>query len=483
MPKISWKSTALTATGPALPVFAICGRPNVGKSTLFNRIVGRRRAIVGDEPGITRDRLYAEGEWRGRHFRLVDTGGIVPEDKDFIPAEVFRQARVALDEAAAIILVVDAQTELAAPDLELARLLRRTGKPLFLAVNKIDDAKHESLLEDFRRLGITDLYPVSAEHGRGVDDLLDAILETLKLEATEPSTAEDAETAEIIGEEEPLPASPREIRVAIIGKPNVGKSTLLNRLIGADRAIVSPIPGTTRDAVDEMVERDGQTFRFVDTAGIRRKGKTKLMAEKLSVVMARKHLEAADIALLVIDAQEGVNALDANIAGYAHESGRSVIIVVNKWDLVAGRPRAQKHHKPGENRAMDPALYEITVRDALKFLAYAPVLFVSASTGRNVGKVFDEVVHVAAERRKRVSTGEMNRFLSKVDFERASVPLRSRVRILYMTQAGVAPPTFVLFTDRKVKLHFSYQRYIENQIRRAFGFVGTPIWIKNKARG
>jgi GTP-binding protein len=460
----------------------------VGKSTLFNRIVGRRRAIVGDEPGITRDRLYADGEWRGRHFRLVDTGGILPEDKDFIPAEIFRQARVALDESAAIILVVDAQTELAAPDLELARLLRRTGKPLFLAVNKIDDAKHESLLEDFRRLGITDLYPVSAEHGRGVDDLLDAILETLKLEADKPLTAEnaentDAEGAEGIRDADILPTSPREIRVAIIGKPNVGKSTLLNRLIGADRAIVSPIPGTTRDAVDEMVERDGQTFRFVDTAGIRRKGKTKLMAEKLSVVMARKHLEAADIALLVIDAQEGVNALDANIAGYAHESGRSVIIVVNKWDLVAGRPRAQKHHRPGESRAMDPALYEVTVRDALKFLAYAPVLFVSASTGRNVDKVFDEVVHVAAERRKRVSTGEVNRFLSKVDFERASVPLRSRVRILYMTQAGVAPPTFVLFTDRKVKLHFSYQRYIENQIRRAFGFVGTPIWIKNKARG
>jgi GTP-binding protein len=483
LPKISWKSTATAAAGPTLPTFAICGRPNVGKSTLFNRIVGRRRAIVGDEPGITRDRLYAVGEWRGRHFRLVDTGGIVPEDKDFIPAEIFRQARVALDESAAIILVVDAQTELAAPDLELARLLRRTGKPLFLAVNKIDDAKHEGLLEDFRRLGITDLYPVSAEHGRGVDDLLDAILETLKLEAAEPSTAEDAESAEITGEEEALATSPREIRVAIIGKPNVGKSTLLNRLIGADRAIVSPIPGTTRDAVDEIVERDGQVFRFVDTAGIRRKGKTKLMAEKLSVVMARKHLEAADIALLVIDAQEGVNALDANIAGYAHESGRSVIIVVNKWDLVAGRPLPQKHHRPGESRAMDPALYEITVRDALKFLAYAPVLFVSASTGRNVDKVFNEVVHVAAERRKRVSTGEMNRFLSKIDFERASVPLRSRVRILYMTQAGVAPPTFVLFTDRKVKLHFSYQRYIENQIRRAFGFVGTPIWIKNKARG
>jgi GTP-binding protein len=380
-------------------------------------------------------------------------------------------------------MVVDGRTELAAPDLELARLLQRAGKPLFLAVNKVDSEKQEGLVDEFHRLGIARIFPISAEHGRGVDDLLDAIVEALQLEGSEPLTTEDTKGTEGGGELEAIPVSSREIRVAVIGKPNVGKSTLLNRLTGADRAIVSPIPGTTRDAVDEVVERAGQQFRFIDTAGIRRKGKTKLMAEKLSVVMARKHLEAADIALLVIDAQEGVNALDANIAGYAHESGRSVIIVVNKWDLVAGRPRAQKHHRPGESRAMDPALYEVTVRDALKFLAYAPVLFVSACTGRNVDKVFDEVVHVAAERRKRVSTGEMNRFLSKVDFERASVPLRSRVRILYMTQAGVAPPTFVLFTDRKVKLHFSYQRYIENQIRRAFGFVGTPIWIKNRARG
>src|SRR3989442_15405896 len=291
----------------SIPTLAIVGRPNVGKSTLFNRIVGSRRAIVGDESGITRDRLYGEGEWRGRQLRLVDTGGIIPDEKDFIPAEVFRQARVALEEAAAIVMVVDGRTELAASDLELARLLRRTGKPLFLAINKIDTEKQQALANEFHRLGIRELFPISAEHGRGVDDLLDAVLPVLP--SQEKLTTEGTEDESV-----------SEIKVAIIGHPNVGKSTLLNRLTGSERAIVSPVPGTTRDAVDEVVERDGQRFRFIDTAGIRRKGKTHLMAEKLSVVMARKHLEAADIALLVIDATEGVSQLDAAIAGYAHES-------------------------------------------------------------------------------------------------------------------------------------------------------------------
>jgi GTP-binding protein len=278
----------------------------------------------------------------------------------------------------------------------------------------------------------------------------------------------------------------------------VGKSTLLNALTSSERAIVSPIPGTTRDAVDELVLRDEEKYRFIDTAGIRRKGKTQLMAEKLSVVMARKHLEAADIALLVVDASEGVTALDANIAGYAHESGRSVIIVVNKWDLVSGaqaeakplagasrqsRFRVEKARRSGKDgsRPMDRKLYEEEVRDQLKFLSYAPVVFVSASTGRNVDKIFDLVTQVAAERRKRISTADMNRFLAAVDFERASVPVSKRVKIYYMTQAGVSPPKFVLFTDRAVKLHFAYERLLENQIRRAFGFMGTPIWIKVRA--
>jgi GTPase len=459
-----------------VPLLAIVGRPNVGKSTLFNRLVGSRRAIVGDEPGITRDRLYGEGEWRGRRLRLVDTGGIIPNEKEFIPLEILRQARVALDEAAAVVMVVDGRTELVAPDLELARLLIKTGKPLFLAINKVDTEKQQALANEFHRLGIRELFPISAEHGRGVDDLLDAVIEAL------PS--EGRITTE--GMEEGIAS---EIKVAIIGHPNVGKSTLLNRLIGAERAIVSPVPGTTRDAVDEVVERDGRRFRFSDTAGIRRKGKTRLMAEKLSVVMARKHLEAADIALLVIDATEGVSQLDAAIAGYAHESGRSVIIVVNKWDLWsnAGALAREKNARTGASaphRQMpgNRAAYEQRLRYALKFLNYAPVLFISAANGRGTDKILPLLDKVAKERRKRIPTAEMNRFLKHVDFDRASVPASKRVRIYYMTQAAVAPPTFILFTDRKVRLHFSYQRFLENQIRRAFGFLGTPIWIKNRAR-
>jgi GTP-binding protein len=467
----------------AIPIIAIVGRPNVGKSTLFNRIVGSRRAIVGDEPGITRDRLYGDAEWNSSRFRVVDTGGILPEEKDLIPAEIFRQARVALDEAAAIIMVVDGRSELAGPDLELVRLLRKANRPLFLAVNKVDSEKQSDLVGDFHRLGVEQMFPISAEHARGVDDLLDAVVETLP----KALTTEDTESTE---EQALTPDARRltpEVKVAIIGHPNVGKSTLLNCLTASDRAIVSPIPGTTRDAVDEVIDRDGQRFRFIDTAGIRRKGKTHLMAEKLSVVMARKHLEAADIALLVIDATDGVSQLDAAIAGYAHESGRSVIIVVNKWDLMIsgqpkkGRPtkseRMRETKKPGDRDA-----FEDRLRYELKFLNYAPVVFISAQTGRGTDKIFSLLQEVAAERRKRVSTSEMNRFLEHVDFERASVPMRQRVKILYMTQASVAPPTFVLFTNRGVKLHFAYQRFLENQIRHAFGFMGTPIWIKNRAR-
>ncbi|HTC49303.1 MAG TPA: ribosome biogenesis GTPase Der [Candidatus Aquilonibacter sp.] len=494
MSRPTYNSTNTTAEAQAgIPTVAIVGRPNVGKSTLFNRIVGARRAIVGDEPGITRDRLYGNAEWLGRRFRVIDTGGILPEEKDFIPSEIFRQARVAFEEAAAIVMVVDGRSELAAPDMELVRLLRKTGRPLFLAVNKADSEKQISMIDDFHRLGIEQIFAISAEHGRGIDDLLDAVLEALpesKKVATEG--AENAEDAN--GDQEHLPVegateaeNEHEVKVAIIGHPNVGKSTLLNRLTNSDRAIVSPIPGTTRDAVDEIVERNGKHFRFIDTAGIRRKGKTHLMAEKLSVVMARKHLEGADIALLVIDATEGVSQLDAAIAGYAHESGRSMIIVVNKWDLVTSG--AQKSGRPSKamrmresKRPEDREAYEERLRYDLKFLSYAPVVFISAHTGKGVEKIFPLLEKVAIERRKRISTSAMNRFIETVDFERASVPMRSRVKILYMTQASVAPPTFVLFTNRAVKLHFAYQRFLENQIRAAFGFIGSPIWIKNRAR-
>jgi GTPase len=473
---------------PVAGTLAIVGRPNVGKSTLFNRLVGSRRAIVGDEPGITRDRLYGEAEWLGRKLRVIDTGGIIPDEKEIIPAEIFHQARVALHEADAIVMVVDGRTELAAPDIDLVRLLMRTGKPLLLAVNKIDTLQMEPYAEEFRKLGIWEVLPISAENGNGVTELLEQALSVMPA-AVEPSPAEQPQVPprEMTSDEE----APRETKVAIIGRPNVGKSTLLNALTGTPRAIVSPVAGTTRDAVDELVQRDGRSYRFIDTAGIRRKGKTELMADKLSVVMARKHLEAADVALILIDATEGVTAGDATIAGYAHESGRSVIIVINKWDLVstpasatpalAGGPAKKTARSDGKPPA-ERAVYEEQVRRHLKFLSYAPVLFVSATTGHNIDKLFSTLELVASERRKRIGTGEMNRFLSRIDFERASVPVAKRVKILYMTQAAVSPPTFILFTDRAVKLHFSYQRFLENQIRAAFGFVGTPIWIKNRAR-
>ena len=490
MTRINRKSMTDITVG--LPTIAIVGRPNVGKSTLFNRLVGSRRAIVGDEPGITRDRLYGETNWRGHDLRIVDTGGIIPEDKELIQSEIFRQAKVAFEEADAIVMVVDGRTELAAPDIELARLLIRSGKPVFLAVNKVDSDKQEGLADDFHRLGVRNIFPVSAEHGRGIDDLLDAILGKLNSKAAkveEPSSANDQEPTTNDDEPPPIDDQPltTEVKVAIIGHPNVGKSTLLNQLTGTSRSIVSPIPGTTRDAIDEVVEHGEQKFRFIDTAGIRRKGKTHLMAEKLSVVMSRKHLEAADIALLVVDATEGVSALDATIAGYAHESGRSVIIIVNKWDLVTSgekKPISQSRAAriQQSKRPTDRADYERRLRYSLKFLNYAPVLFVSAATGRGVDKIWPTLVEVAAERRKRIPTGEMNRFLKEIDFDRASVPASKRVKIYYLTQAAVSPPTFVLFTDRPVKLHFSYERFLENQIRNAFGFVGSPIWIKNRAR-
>jgi GTPase len=370
--------------------------------------------------------------------------------------------------------------------------------------------------ENFRRLGFRNVVPISAEHGSGMGDLLDAVFEVLPEpkeiieepevmltgmdEALEDETGPDysvspAASLVIEGEAEDKAEAPKrprmlrshgeydskETKIAIIGRPNVGKSTLLNALTGKQRAIVSPIAGTTRDAVDEVVERDGHNFRFVDTAGIRRKGKTKLMAEKLSVIMARKHLEAADVSLLIIDAAEGVAALDANIGGYAHESGRSVIIVVNKWDLMTRTGKDGMRLFDGKPPA-DQKQYEQDVRDKLKYLDYAPLLFISAADGKNIESVFKKVELVARERRKRVTTGQMNKFLEKVDFQKASVPMNKRVRIYYMTQAAVAPPTFVLFTDKDIKMHFSFERFLGNQIRENFGFIGSPIWFKIKAR-
>ncbi len=473
-----------------LPSVVIVGRPNVGKSTIFNRLTSSRRSIVTDEPGITRDRIYGTATWQGRTFEVVDTGGIVPDDKAAIPREILRQAQVAIEDASQLLLVVDVRAGLTPLDSELARLLRRTGKPLAILANKVDTQMQESLAAPFYAIS-NDVFPVSAEHGYGFDTLLEAI--TSRLGAAGPAQ-----------EEAPAPETQdKQVNVAIIGRPNVGKSTMLNRLSGVDRAIVSDIPGTTRDAVDTVVQHGGRTYRFVDTAGIRRKGKTNLVAEKMSVMMARRHLEQADVALLIVDASLGVTANDANIAGYAEESGRSVIIVMNKWDLAleaaaekaarelehqgkkphVAESRTRKHTSVVRKKAVtgrvDPAQlvedYEKIVRTRFKFLDYAPIVFVSAKTGERTEKLFDLIDRVADARRRRISTGELNRWLENVDLDRGTSPAARRVKIYYVTQAAASPPTFILFTNQSKRLHFSYERFLENLLRKSFDFTGTPI--------
>ncbi len=426
-----------------LPVVVIVGRPNVGKSTLFNCILGRRRAIVGDEPGITRDRIHGVATYRGRGFEVIDTGGILPHDDAIIPAAILRQARVALERARHIIFLVDGRAEISAPDRDLAHLLRQLGRPISLAVNKIDSPSREGLANEFYTLGIPDLFPISSEHRLGIEELLEHV--TASFPATEPSNEA----------EERGP-----IKVAIIGRPNVGKSTLLNALVCEERAIVSPVGGTTRDAVDQAVMEDGIQYVFVDTAGIRRKGKTKLMAEKLSVVMARRHIRMAAVVLLVLDATEGVLGLDATIAGYAHEDGRPIILCVHKWDAA-----------PSKNRRA----FLTKIRESLKFLEYAPVTFISAKTGAGVNGLFAEIRRVFDAASLRVSTGELNRFLEGLS------PGRD-LKIRYITQPSVRPPTFILFTDHPGKLHFSTERYLINRLRERFGFKGTPIVLKTKRR-
>jgi GTP-binding protein len=477
-----------------LPSVVIIGRPNVGKSTIFNRLTGTRRSIVTDEPGITRDRIYGTATWQGRTFEIVDTGGIVPDDKAAIPREILRQAKIAIEGASQLLLVVDARAGLTGLDAELASLLRRTGKPLAIVANKVDTQMQESMAAPFYELS-NEVFPVSAEHGYGIDELMEAI--TAHIETAAPSSEQPADGAQTEGEVS------GQVNVAIIGRPNVGKSTMLNRLAGVERAIVSDIPGTTRDAVDTLVERGGRTYRFVDTAGIRRKGKTKLVAEKLSVIMARRHLEQADVALLVVDASLGVTAADANIAGYAEESGRSVIIVMNKWDLAleAAAEKAEREFKSQETKPhvvearsrkhssvvrkkavtgrVDPQQlvedYEKLVRTRFKFLDYAPIIFVSARTGERTEKLFDLIDRVADARRRRISTGELNRWLEGVDLDRGTSPAARRVKIYYVTQAAASPPTFILFTNQSKRLHFSYERFLENQLRKSFDFLGAPI--------
>ena len=475
-----------------LPSLVIVGRPNVGKSTLFNRLTGTRRSIVTDEPGITRDRIYGKAEWRGRELEIVDTGGIVPDDKALVPQEVLRQAHVAIKTAALLVLVVDNHAGLTPLDEELARLLRTTGKPFVIAVNKVDARSQESNAAVFHRIGAP-VFPIAAEHGTGVDDLLDAALAKFYPFA-------EAQVGAGLAPPD-LPAEEPPIEVAIIGRPNVGKSTLLNRLAGEERSIVSPIPGTTMDNVDTEITRDGRDYRFVDTAGIRRKGKTTLIAEKLSVVMARRGLERCDVALLVVDGQEGVTQGDAQIASYAEQSGRSVVIVINKWDLAVVRARdaaardaatakGKSKRAPGEPHKPENfdsgrlmLEYEKMIRAKLKFLSYAPIVFLSAKTGERADNLYPLINQCWDARRRRIATPALNNWLKEeVDLQRGTTPKARPVRIYYITQAKIAPPTFLMFTNQKAPLHFSYLRFLENQLRAKFDLVGTPVRFIQRLR-
>lgn len=434
------------------PLVAIIGRPNVGKSTLFNRLTGSRKAIVGDEPGITRDRMYGEVDWKSKTFRLVDTGGIVPDDDAIIPANIFKQASQAINEAKAIIWVVDSRAGITPLDEELGILLRNTGKPVFIGANKAETRKVEEEAAEFYKFGF-ELVAISAEHGAGVGDLLDEVFEELEFE-------EEAEE-----EKEEI------IKLAIIGRPNVGKSSLLNKILGEERVIVSPIAGTTRDAIDTSFIETGQKYLLIDTAGIRRKGKTTEMAEKLSVIMARKALERADVAILVIDAVEGVTNLDANIAGYAVDSGCSVIIAVNKWDAVEEKETNTIYE------------FERELRREMKFLDWAPIVTMSALSGQRVTKLLPLVKRAHEARNKRLQTSKLNKFFEESILQpkggTAPAPVKggfSRLKVQFLTQAGIRPPLFILFTSGgKAGLHFSYLRYIENRLREEFDFFATPI--------
>ncbi|MBI2821354.1 MAG: ribosome biogenesis GTPase Der [Acidobacteria bacterium] len=432
---------------------AILGRPNVGKSTLFNRLTGKRRAIVGDQPGITRDRIYGSVEWNGRTFQVVDCGGMVPDDPELVVSEIFKQASVAIRESALLLLLVDGQTGPMPADEELLRFLRKTGKEIWLVVTKIDAPKHESRIFPFYEFGVDCIFPVSAEHKLGVESLVAEICERVT-----GGGAREEET--------------EEVRIAIVGRPNVGKSSIVNFLCGSERVIVTDVPGTTRDAVDTLIRRGGHCYRLIDTAGIRRKGRTEALAEKLSVVMARKSLRQADVAVLVLDGVEGPTKLDAAIAGYAVEEGCSVLLVVNKWDLVSNRAEAAPRFQDEISRRM-------------KFLDFAPVEFISARTGQRVVKILERALEAASSRKVRISTAELNDFLQR-EIRQAFLQSGSdkTLKVKYITQVSVGPPTFILFASAS-RLHFSHRRFIINRLRERFGFYATPVrlLVRSSRRG
>ena len=437
----------------ARPLVAIVGRPNVGKSMLFNRLVGQRLSIVEDTPGVTRDRLYAECEWCGRKFDMVDTGGIEPSTDSEILLFMREQAQIAIDAATVIIFVTDLRTGVTAADQDVANMLLRSRKPVVLAVNKADSTGDTDLgVYEFYSLGLGDPIPTSAVHGHGTGDLLDECLKYF------PPAEEDEEEEDLI-------------KVAIIGKPNVGKSSLVNHILGEKRVIVSDVAGTTRDAVDTVYENELGRYMFIDTAGIRRKSKVDERVEKFSVMRAQLAIERADVCLILIDARDGVTDQDTKIAGLAHEAGKASIIVVNKWDLVEK-----------ETGTMEKMRKDI-MRD-LSFMSYAPVLFISALTGQRTNRIFELVNYVNDQSNMRISTGMLNNVLADAQ-ARVQPPTDKgrRLKIYYMTQTGVRPPNFVIFCNSRELFHFSYQRYLENQIRSVFGLEGTPVRIVIRQKG
>ena len=441
------------------PIIAIVGRPNVGKSTFFNRLVGQRKAIVEDEPGVTRDRNYAEASYEDCPFILIDTGGFEPTSSDRIQQQIKEQVEVAIQEADLILFLMDGKEGLNPTDEEVAGYLRKVTKPTFYVVNKIDGERQEGSVMDFYRLGVSPLYSVSAEHGRGIGDLMDEVIKALPPSPPEIERIQEG------------------IRVAIVGRPNVGKSSLLNKLIGRPRAIVDSTPGTTRDTLDTPLLREGRRYVFIDTAGIRRKSKVTERVEKYSAIRALKSLERCHVALILIDGFEGLTEQDARIAEFAEESGRALILVVNKWDLV------QK-----ETQTMEE--YKERIRREMKTLDYVPALFLSAMTGQRVGHLFQTIDEVMAEHRKRITTGELNTWLRETVGNYPPPAFHNRpVKLLFISQVSTAPPTFILFVNEPLGLGDSYQRYLLRRLREKYGFTGTPLRLylrkrkKDKAKG
>ena len=434
------------------PVIAIVGRPNVGKSTLFNRIVRRKKAIVGDEPGITRDRNYAEAEWDGGVFLLIDTGGFEPGVNDEVALHIHQQVQLAIEEADLIIFLVDGKEGLTPTDIDIAKRLREVNKPVLHVINKIDGERQEEKIYDFYRIGVENLYPISAQHGRGIGDLLDEALSLL------PPSSE-------IRYNESL------VKIAVLGRPNVGKSSLVNRILGNERVIVSEKPGTTRDAIDTPLKIGEKEYLLIDTAGIRRKGRISRQLEKYSVVEALKSIDRCDVAIILIDAKEGITEQDAKIAGLAHDKGRASVLVVNKWDLI-------------EKDSYTIYKYTEDIRYNLKFIRYAPIIFVSALTGQRALKIIDLVDRVAEQYQRRVPTSELNRVFEEVILSNPPPMYRNKeLKLYYTTQVSIKPPTFVIFVNYPEGIHFSYERYIVNKIRENFEFDGTPVRVFFRKRG